>query len=148
MPALFGPGGNSESFAAEGLKHTYQSPKWLSARGLGAYEYQGGNGIFGSDETFAKIGEESAQIRYRDVAARALLYFAVRRGARQAAGQPGIHQKEPSRGGADRSRPHRYPLGQRVEDNARRSHCGWRPTRCGRRWRRPTPKNTEISGSA
>jgi deoxyribonuclease-4 len=59
MPALFGPGGNSDSFAAEGYKHTYQAPKWLAERGLGAYEYQGGNGIFGSDATFARIGEEA-----------------------------------------------------------------------------------------
>jgi Endonuclease IV len=59
MPALFGPGGNSDSFAAEGFKHTFQAPKWLSERGLGAFEYQGGNGIFGSDDTFSKIGDEA-----------------------------------------------------------------------------------------
>ena len=59
MPVLFGPGGNSDSFAAEGFKHTYQAPKWLAQRGLGAYEYQAGNGVTGSDATFAKIGEEA-----------------------------------------------------------------------------------------
>lgn len=57
--ALFGPGGNSKSFYASGLKHTYQAPKWLKEFGLDAYEYQAGNGIYGSDETFAKIGEEA-----------------------------------------------------------------------------------------
>lgn len=61
MPALFGPGGNSDSFAAEGYKHTYQAPKWLAERGLGAYEYQAGNGVFGSDAIFAKIGEEAGR---------------------------------------------------------------------------------------
>jgi Endonuclease IV len=56
---LFGPGGNSESFYAAGLKHTYQAPQWVSELGLDLYEYQAGNGIFGSDATFAKIGEEA-----------------------------------------------------------------------------------------
>lgn len=59
MAALFGPGGNSDSFAAEGHKHTYEAPKWLAERGLFAYEYQAGNGVRGSDEVYAKIGEEA-----------------------------------------------------------------------------------------
>lgn len=59
MPALFGPGGNSASFVAQGYKHTYQAPGWLAERGLGAYEYQAGSGVRGSDATFAKIGEEA-----------------------------------------------------------------------------------------
>ena len=45
MSALFGPGGNSESFYAEGNKHTLQAPAWLKKLGLDAYEYQAGNGI-------------------------------------------------------------------------------------------------------
>lgn len=55
----FGPGGNSESFYAEGKKATVEAPAWVRARGLDAYEFQGGNGIRGSDATFAKIGEEA-----------------------------------------------------------------------------------------
>lgn len=55
----FGPGGNSESFYAEKFKSTTQAPAWLSARGLDAYEFQGGNGISASDATLAKIGEEA-----------------------------------------------------------------------------------------
>ena len=38
--ALFGPGGNSLSFYASGMKSTLQAPGWLSSLGLGAYEYQ------------------------------------------------------------------------------------------------------------
>ena len=56
---LFGPGGNSLSFAAAGKKHTYQAPAWLKEFGLDAYEYQAGNGVTGSQATFEKIGEEA-----------------------------------------------------------------------------------------
>lgn len=55
----FGPGGNSESFYAEKFKSTYQAPAWLAARGLDAYEFQGGNGISAGETTLAKIGEEA-----------------------------------------------------------------------------------------
>ena len=55
----FGPGGNSESFYAEKFKSTTQAPKWVSERGLDAYEFQGGNGISAGDATLAKIGEEA-----------------------------------------------------------------------------------------
>ncbi len=55
----FGPGGNSESFYAEKFKSTTQAPAWLSARGLDAYEFQGGNGISAGDATLSKIGEEA-----------------------------------------------------------------------------------------
>lgn len=57
--ALFGPGGNSDAFYADGKKHTFEAPQWLFNEGLDAYEYQGGNGINGSRETFAKIGMEA-----------------------------------------------------------------------------------------
>ncbi len=59
MKTLFGPSGNSKAFYDEGLKHTYQAPKWLSEMGLDIYEYSAGNGVTGSLETFAKIGEEA-----------------------------------------------------------------------------------------
>ena len=55
----FGPGGNSESFYAEKFKSTTQAPKWVSERGLDAYEFQGGNGISAGDATLTKIGEEA-----------------------------------------------------------------------------------------
>lgn len=55
--ALFGPGGNSESFYAEGHKSTLEAPAWVRSKGLDAYEYQAGNGITASEATLAKIGE-------------------------------------------------------------------------------------------
>lgn len=61
MSAKFGPSGNSDSFYNEGKKHTYQSPAWLAARGLDAYEYSAGNGITGGLATFQKIGEEATK---------------------------------------------------------------------------------------
>jgi deoxyribonuclease-4 len=57
--AIFGPAGNSDSFFAEGHRHTYEAPGWLAARGLDAYEYSAGNGVTGKIETFAKIGAEA-----------------------------------------------------------------------------------------
>ncbi|MBR3995738.1 MAG: TIM barrel protein [Clostridia bacterium] len=59
MSALFGPGGNSKSFYDEGFKSTFQAPGWVKSKGLDAYEYEGGQGIRGSAETFAKIGDEA-----------------------------------------------------------------------------------------
>lgn len=55
----FGPGGNAENFYAKGMKHTWQAPAWLAAQGLDAYEYQCGNGVTGSVETFERIGREA-----------------------------------------------------------------------------------------
>ena len=55
----FGPGGNSESFYASGKKSTREAPKWVSDFGLDAYEYQGGQGIRGSEASFRQIGEEA-----------------------------------------------------------------------------------------
>lgn len=55
--AFFGPGGNSESFAAEGFKHSKDAPAWVKARGLDAYEYQGGNGITAGDAALKIIGD-------------------------------------------------------------------------------------------
>lgn len=54
----FGPSGNCESFYAEGHKQTLESAKWLSEKGLNAYEYSFGRGILLSDEMALKIGEE------------------------------------------------------------------------------------------
>ena len=59
MAAKFGPAGNSDSFYAAGKKSTYQAPEWLKEMGLDAYEYQCGQGVRGSAEAFAKVGEEA-----------------------------------------------------------------------------------------
>ena len=55
----FGPGGNSESFYASGKKSTAEAPAWVRAFGLDAYEYQGGQGIRGTEASFRKLGEEA-----------------------------------------------------------------------------------------
>lgn len=55
--AFFGPGGNSDSFAAEGFKHSKDAPAWVKGRGLDAYEYQGGNGITAGDAALRTIGD-------------------------------------------------------------------------------------------
>ncbi len=57
--ALFGPGGNSDSFVAEGHKSSLEAPAWIAARGLDAYEYQGGNGITASEKALCAIGEQA-----------------------------------------------------------------------------------------
>jgi deoxyribonuclease-4 len=41
----FGPAGNSDSFYEEGYKTTLDIPRWLSDRGLNAYEYQCTRGV-------------------------------------------------------------------------------------------------------
>lgn len=55
--AVFGPGGNSESFYAAGYKATVEAPEFLAKMGLGAYEFEAGNGLRVSEETLLKIGE-------------------------------------------------------------------------------------------
>lgn len=59
MAATFGPAGNSLSFYEAGNKSTLEAPKWISELGLDAYEYQCGQGVRGSDESFVKIGKEA-----------------------------------------------------------------------------------------
>lgn len=61
MRALFGTGGNSESFYAEGNKDTWQAPAWLKARGLDAYEYQAGNGLRAGEKSMRRVGEEATK---------------------------------------------------------------------------------------
>lgn len=55
----FGPGGNSDSFYADGKKSTVQAPEWVSLKGLDAYEYEAGNGLAAGETTLKKIGEEA-----------------------------------------------------------------------------------------
>ena len=59
MKAKFGPAGNCKSFYDAGNKNTYEAPSWLRKIGLDAYEYQCGQGVRGSIETFKRIGEEA-----------------------------------------------------------------------------------------
>ncbi|MDY3846024.1 MAG: TIM barrel protein [Eubacteriales bacterium] len=55
--ALFGPGGNSESFYAQGGKSTKDAPAWLSSVGLDAYEFEAGNGIRAGESVLSAIGD-------------------------------------------------------------------------------------------
>ena len=57
--AIFGPGGNSESFYAAGYKSTAQAPEFLSKLGLGAYEFEAGNGLRAGEGALRKIGDEA-----------------------------------------------------------------------------------------
>lgn len=59
--ALFGPGGNSESFYSSGHKATLEAPAWLRSIGLGAYEYQAGNGLTAGTATLRAIGEKAKE---------------------------------------------------------------------------------------
>ena len=51
MTALFGPAGNSESFAANGHKKTIEVPAFVNEFGLTAYEYQCGHGVRVSNQS-------------------------------------------------------------------------------------------------
>ena len=59
--ALFGPGGNSNSFHAEGNKSTLQAPGWVKRFGLDAYEYEAGRGVNGSEEMFLALGAKAKE---------------------------------------------------------------------------------------
>ena len=59
--ATFGPGGNSESFYADGKKSTTDAPLWVKNFGLDAYEYEAGNGIAAGDATLKKIGDAARE---------------------------------------------------------------------------------------
>ncbi len=61
MNAKFGPAGNSESFYAAGKKSTLQAPGWLEEIGLDAYEYQCGQGVRGSEESFRNLGAKARE---------------------------------------------------------------------------------------
>ena len=55
--AIFGPGGNSESFYAAGHRSTAEAPAFLEALGLGAYEFEAGNGLNAGEKALRAIGE-------------------------------------------------------------------------------------------
>ncbi len=51
----FGPSGNSESFYAEGYKHTEEAAAFVKTRGLDCFEYSFGRGVRMSEGTAAAI---------------------------------------------------------------------------------------------
>jgi len=59
--ATFGPGGNSDSFYAEGNKATVQSPGWVKRFGLDAFEYEAGNGLTAGEASLRAIGEKARE---------------------------------------------------------------------------------------
>lgn len=59
--ALFGPGGNGDLFYEMGNRSTLQAPGWLARLGLGAYEYEAGNGISAGEGALRAIGEKARE---------------------------------------------------------------------------------------
>ena len=59
--ATFGPGGNSDSFYADGKKSTVEAPLWVNQKGLDAYEYEAGNGLTAGDASLKKIGDAARE---------------------------------------------------------------------------------------
>lgn len=59
MSALFGPGGNSDTFRRAGYRSTLDAPRFVASCGLDAYEYEAGQGLSASPEMLAAIGKEA-----------------------------------------------------------------------------------------
>jgi len=59
--ALFGSGGNPQSFYDDGHKDTAGIFKWLKEKNIDSYEYQAGNGLNAGITTLKKIGETAAE---------------------------------------------------------------------------------------
>ena len=59
MSAIFGPAGNSDSFAKMGFKSNIQAPEYVSQKGLDLYEYQCGRGVRVSEENALKYRENA-----------------------------------------------------------------------------------------
>ena len=57
----FGPSGNSDEFYEQGYSKSIEAPKWLSEKGLNAYEYSFGRGILMNEDTAIKLKEEAAK---------------------------------------------------------------------------------------
>ena len=55
--ALFGSGGNPQSFYDDGFKESADIFSWLKAKAIDSYEYQAGNGLRASSATLKMIGE-------------------------------------------------------------------------------------------
>ena len=60
MSALFGPAGNSDSFAKMGYKSNLDAPEYVSKMELDIYEYQCGRGVRVSENN-AKVYKENAE---------------------------------------------------------------------------------------
>ena len=60
MIPLFGPGGNSDSFKKAGYRSSLDAPRFVRECGLDAYEYEAGQGIAGSPEMLAALGQNAA----------------------------------------------------------------------------------------
>lgn len=61
MSAIFGPAGNSESFAAMGYKSSLQVPEYLVKIGLDCFEYQCGRGVNIGEEKAGLLGKIAAE---------------------------------------------------------------------------------------
>jgi deoxyribonuclease-4 len=61
MNPLFGPAGNSDSFAAAGNKSIDDVPQYIVSMNLDAYEYQGGHGINISEEHARAFGKSASE---------------------------------------------------------------------------------------
>ena len=61
MGALFGPAGNSESFAAMGYKGSLDVPEYIQKMGLDAFEYQCGRGVNIGEEKARQLGALAAE---------------------------------------------------------------------------------------
>jgi len=59
--ALFGSGGNPESFYSDGFKETVDVFGWLKSKNVDSYEYQAGKGLYASTETLKKINEKASE---------------------------------------------------------------------------------------
>lgn len=63
--AIFGPGGNGDLFYGAGNRSTLQAPGFVSRLGLGAYEYEAGNGISAGEGALRAIGEKAREYNVR-----------------------------------------------------------------------------------
>lgn len=57
----FGPGGNGDLFYQDGKKSTQDSPAWVRAFGLDAFEYEAGNGITAGEASLRAVGEAARE---------------------------------------------------------------------------------------
>ena len=58
---IFGPGGNSDAFYAQGHKRTVETFAWQQQFGLKAFEYSMGRGVSLKEESAAQIGEAAKE---------------------------------------------------------------------------------------
>lgn len=61
MGIIFGPGGNSEQYYADGYKSSLERPKYLFGLGLNGYEYQCNKGVHISMDSARLLGEAAQQ---------------------------------------------------------------------------------------